>query len=477
MKVLLALHGYPPELVGGTEKACQTLARGLAMAGHEVVVVAGSMEHEGGFRTTSAHEDVPGAQAIKILRIHRSDLFFDHWQKSSSARVATEFQRIVREERPDIVHVHQWIRLTRDLVYRAALEGVPAVVTLHDLWTSCLITFRVRPDTGAFCEATLGPYPCLDCAAQVPPKTPWVSRESLFLGLAQHKGDLIRELSLAGAVIVPSEAHGAAMTRFLGMQEGVMRLELVPDGRDLELLKRRPLPTPAEHGRLVLGAWGHVHPVKGQDRILSALRRARNAQKITLHIAGGEPYAPYAEKVRAAAQGLDVHFHGPFEAEKLDEHPVSDVHAMVSGTRAHESYGLVLDEACALGVPMILPNTGAYAERLKEGAGALFYDAASGEGEEAGVDALAAVFDLLLEEPDRLGKVRAALPALKDVLTSVARHVELSREIYEKVIELGAPPKQVVPGLDWWVDRMQTENEIAWDKSLGRTPPEDLGLA
>lgn len=467
MKVILALHGYPPELVGGTEKVCQHLARGLVSQGHEVVVVAGSMQHEQGFRTSEATEDVPGAKPIRIVRIHRADLFFDHWQKSASARAANEFQRILREEKPDLVHVHQWIRLTRDLVYRAALEGIPAVVTLHDLWTSCLITFRIRPDTGRFCEAELGPHPCLDCAALVPPRTPWVSTESLVTALAQHKGDLLRELSMAGAVIVPSAGHGALVARFLGLGRDRLELEVVPHGRELELRPRPALAPPAEHEKLVLGAWGHIHPLKGQDRILAAMRRSRTPERIQLHIAGGEPHAPFAERVHRDAAGLDVHFHGPYEADRLDEHPVTAVHAMVSGTRAHESWGLVLDEAVALEVPMILPNTGAFAERMREGEGALFYDAHVGEGEEAGIAALAMLFDLLLEEPGRLDTVREHLPAPAAFLTSVLRHVELSLEIYAKVIARGAPQK---PALDGWSDRVQMENEKAWDESLGRTP-------
>ena len=176
MRVALVAHGYPPELEGGTEKSVRALAHGLVRDGVEVLVVAGSMEHEGGFRTSAAEDPVPGTgRVVRVHRIHRADLFFDHWQKSASVRVAEAFRRILRDERPDLVHVHHWIRLTRDLVACATAEGVPAAVTLHDLWTSCLVTFRVRPDTKEFCEAPLAPSPCLDCAALVPPRTPWVS--------------------------------------------------------------------------------------------------------------------------------------------------------------------------------------------------------------------------------------------------------------------------------------------------------------
>ena len=44
MKLLLAVHGYPPELCGGTEISVRELARGLARAGHEVTVVAGTLQ-------------------------------------------------------------------------------------------------------------------------------------------------------------------------------------------------------------------------------------------------------------------------------------------------------------------------------------------------------------------------------------------------------------------------------------------------
>jgi hypothetical protein len=83
---------------------------------------------------------------LTIVSVQRPDLFFDHWQKSRSVPVAERFVELLREERPAVLLVHHWIRLTRDLVFLAAREGIPAVVFLHDHWTSCLRVFRVRPD-------------------------------------------------------------------------------------------------------------------------------------------------------------------------------------------------------------------------------------------------------------------------------------------------------------------------------------------
>jgi glycosyltransferase involved in cell wall biosynthesis len=129
VKVALVLHGYPPELLGGTENAARELAHGLVRHGHEVVVVAGTLAHEQGFRRCLELDplreaDGGGARPIRVHKIHRADLYFDHWQKSASARASLAFRDILREERPDLVHVHHWIRLSRDLVHRAALERV-----------------------------------------------------------------------------------------------------------------------------------------------------------------------------------------------------------------------------------------------------------------------------------------------------------------------------------------------------------------
>lgn len=465
MKVLLAVHGYPPELVGGTENATRTLAHGLGRHGHEVVVVAGTLRHEQGFRRSLELDDA-GVRAIRVHKIHRADLYFDHWQKSASARASRAFGEILREERPDVVHVQHWIRLSRDLVQRAALERIPSVVTLHDLWTTCLVTFRVKPESGEFCEAKLAPSPCIRCAAQLPPRTPWLSYEAQGVALLERSADLARELELARAVLAPTRAHAEAVARYLGLPAEHLRVRVVPHGRDLALRARAPLPPPAETKKLVLGMWGHLYRLKGADRVLRALRRLCEPARVELHVAGGEPEAAFASEVHELARDLAVHFHGPFEAEALDRHPVSSVHAFVSGTRAHESWGLVLDEAVALGLPLVLPRSGAYAERLREGQGALFYEPGSEE-------ALAAVLERLLAEPDLWPALRAHLPAARDFTPGSEDVVRAHLALYEEARRAGPPEVRPVPERE----RLWQASEDAFGRELPRRTAEELGFA
>ncbi len=468
MKLALVLHGYPPELLGGTESAVRELAHGLAHAGHEVVVVAGTLRHEQGFRRSLELDDPGrGAAPIRVHRIHRADLYFDHWQKSGSARASLAFRDVLREERPELVHVHHWIRLSRDLVHRAALERIPAVVTLHDLWSTCLVTFRVKPESGEFCEAKLAPSPCLRCAAQVPPRTPWLSFEAQGVALLERSADLARELELARAVLAPTAAHAAAVLRYLGLAHERLEVRVVPNGRDLGLRARAPLAEPGASGKLVLGAWGHLYRLKGADTLLRAVRALRDPTRVAVQFAGGEPDPAFARELRGLAQGLDVTFHGPYASAELDRHPVSAVHAFVSGTKAHESYGLVLDEAVALGLPLVLPRSGAYAERLQEGQGALFY----APGDER---ALAAVLQRLLEQAGLLAQLRGALPAPSAFTPSVADNVRAHLALYDEALRAG--PRDDVRAVSER-ERIWQAHEDAWGRELARRTGEELGFA
>ncbi len=464
MKVLLVAHGYPPELVGGTENSVQALARGLAARGVDVVVVAGSMQYEEGFRLSADVDRDPASGAqVRVRRIHRADLFFDHWQKTASARVGAEFRRLLDEERPDVVHVHHWIRLTHDLVAHAAQAGIPAVVTLHDLWTTCLISFRVRSDTQEFCEAPLASAGCLECAGRMPPHTPWMTDSALEERFAARRADLVRELELARAVVVPTRAHAATVERFLGLDPARLALQVVPHGRDLALAP--PAPPPREAGRLVLASWGHLHPLKGPDLVLDAVGRLRDPSRVCLHLAGGDVLEEYTARLHAMAADLDVHFHGPFDPRELATHPVAGADVMVSGTRALESWGLVVDEAVALGMPLVLPRAGAFPERMTRGA--LFYDPRDAAS-------LAAVLQRLLDEDDLVARLRDDLSALSDVAPSVATHVEHLRGVYDDVARAGPPAP---PAADAGRHATLLAAEEEWDRALSTTSAEELGFA
>ncbi|MCE9593915.1 MAG: glycosyltransferase [Planctomycetes bacterium] len=277
MKVLLIAHGFPPELVGGTESSVEREALALLARGHDVCVVAGTLETSDSERELV--EPSSGRRA-RVVRLARTDLFADHWHKTLAPAVSARFRGVLRTFRPDVVHAHHWIRLSRDLVRVAAREGVPAIVSLHDAWTSCPIAFRVETARLSSCDAPVGPHPCLACAARVGPKTRWVKRESEFMLLAERQRDLGAELECARAWLVPTAAHRDLLASVGMWKSDDPRVRVFAPGPAPTLAElggavQRSRHEPREEGRLVVGVPGHLMRHKGQDLVLDAFERLR----------------------------------------------------------------------------------------------------------------------------------------------------------------------------------------------------------
>ena len=174
MKILLIVHGFPPECTGGTESYVLALAKELIGA-----------RSRGRGRHRIARRRARGPRRALRARGHQGPqdpperaLRRQLGQVATRPRSSRRSIGCSPSFRPDLVHVHHWIRLSRHLVELFHDRGIPAVCTLHDLWTTCPIAFRVRK--GSFCELPAGAASCHDCAphAEAPPTIARTPRRS-----------------------------------------------------------------------------------------------------------------------------------------------------------------------------------------------------------------------------------------------------------------------------------------------------------
>jgi len=386
VKVLHAVHNFPPEFRGGTERFVEELASAQAEAGHRVVVAAGTQQ-----RTASAAEAVRESwRGLPVLRLRRrARAFFDPGDRYDPG-IERLWRELLRAERPDVVHVHHWIDLTTSLVRSAAEEGFPAVLTLHDLTVTCARHFRLRPD-GVFCDA---PRTIEECAVCLAPDWPF-PRPELEAALRLRAADFEDELAAAARIVVPSQAHRRIVERLAAVDP--TRLVVAPHGCPAG--PRRAAP-PAPPPPLVLGHWGNLARVKGLALLFDATRRLGPGAPVEWHVWGREVEPGLVRELEAAAAGLRVTFHGAYGPEDLAGFGAR-LHAAVFPSLCHESYSFAVDEAAALGLPVAVSDRGAPAERVA-GFGEVF---ATGEP-----GALARVLRRWVEEPDRLASLRAAVP-------------------------------------------------------------------
>ena len=449
MRLAILLHAWPPEQLGGTELSTRRLVHALVARGHDVLVVAGTLEfsHPPSVRRRREVEPATG-RPYTVALVERSDPYFDHWQKHRCPGSSRAIAELLREHRIEVLHLHHWLRSSSDVVRRVGRLGIPTVATLHDHATTCLLGWRVHPVERKACERTFDPLGCARCAGAVPPHTPWLGLDRQAVAASERAEALAAELRATARVLVPSLAHGELLVR-MGLPAA--NLVAVPPLVPVDLLPREPLPSPAKGTPLRVGAWGISDEAKGGTLLREATRRL--AGRVELVLAGhaaGEP-----------EPGIEVH--GTFAPEELQGHPVTDVHVAASGTIALESYGLVASEAQALGLPLVLPLAGAFAERFSEGEGVLFYEQGSAEG-------LAAVLERLATEPGLLEAVRGRVRPAEE---NEATIVELLEGLYRQAVVEG-PPEAPAPA--WYEDRLAELAAEAWDDEVKARTRADLGF-
>jgi glycosyltransferase involved in cell wall biosynthesis len=163
MRILLLAQFFPPD-IGGEERHVFNLANTLAERGHQVAVatqrMAGVPDQETLASGVRVHRFVTAAMRMPgVYSTSRT-----HHPPLPDPLGIRELARITRQERPQVVHAHNWIVNSAVALRRSSPAGprFGLVLTLHDFSHVCATKRLMR--MGSACE---GPAVarCLTCAA------------------------------------------------------------------------------------------------------------------------------------------------------------------------------------------------------------------------------------------------------------------------------------------------------------------------
>ena len=396
MKVCFVTSYWPPEANGGTEQVVTALARELRALGAEVFAISGT-DAPGDRDVASEVHD-----GVTVHRLPRQPTEFGH-----GGRVLPRFPGLVRgllrEERPDVVHVHGFTTLGLGLTPVARELGARVVMTFHDLWVTCPRFFRV-PIDGITCPSGIDRAPCVPCV------NAWVQTDPAVveMGIAERDRLLRAEVALANVAIAPSVFAARLVRECLPYTEPVA---VVPHGLVRPVTVEHLAPRWRAGEPLRVGTFGGLVAVKGVRELVAAVA----GLPCELHLAGPFHEQGFEDEIRAlaAANATTLAVRGRYDG--TGRHPARDLHLAVFPSKCQETYGLVVDEALAHGVPAVLSDQGAFAERRGHGG--------------VVVTPLARLADVLRElvgSSDQITALRAAIPAsLPTIAQSAVRHLEL----------------------------------------------------
>jgi glycosyltransferase involved in cell wall biosynthesis len=395
MRILFILHQFFPEFGSGTERVALNLARMAQRAGHHVHVLAGSVDplgagampvadpFEGCFRLT--YQGLAVTLVPRRLLPATADIGLD-----ADEGLADALSAWMRAQRFDIAHVLHTMR-TATAVLAAQRCGLPYILTLTDFFVPCarinLVTCQ-----GEACEGPEAGRRCArDCLA--PPWTPDSYRRRFEQASAL----------LAGAAerVTPSEF----VARRYRESFPALAFRVIPHGIDLLALADGAAEVrPRQHGgplRLVHA--GVLIPQKGLAVLLRALALLPGREIVLTALGAPHGDPRYHADVRAlAAADPRVELLGALQARQVfAQFRRADLLCVPS--QISESYSLVLYEAAAAGVPALVSDLGAPAERVADtGAGRVV----AHTDPQAWADAIESVLD----SPGLLDSWRERLP-------------------------------------------------------------------
>lgn len=330
MRVVIVTEQYLP-MLGGVATVTVNLSQDLAAAGHQVWVVAPS---QGNYR----EEGMQGG-----VHVHRFASF--EWPSYDGQRIAFPpvalLHRLLRDVRPDIIHIHSPIVLGNLAQLLAGRMRVPVVATNHYMPINMAPTLSTGPLLGKSFEAIaysylVGFYNRCDFVT---------APTAIALGLLKQHG-----------LRAPARA----------ISNGIDLRQFSPKPRDEAL--RRQLGLPSD--RLLLLYLGRLSEEKRVDVLLDAMAQLR--EPAHLAIGGSGPARDDLEaQVATLGIGQRVTFLGRVEDGDLAAvYRLADLFVMPS---VAELQSVATLEALAVGLPVVAANIGALPELVLDGQNGLLF--------------------------------------------------------------------------------------------------------
>jgi len=364
VKVVLALHGWPPEDMGGTGLYVDALARSLQGLGHHVELLAPGDAGPPALRHTT-HDGLAGRR----LELPAPERWHDTWRRGAALPLLRAW---LRESDAEVLHVHHLSGLPLGLPALARELGLRVVISLHDYALPCA---RGQLLDRAL-EACEGPAParcgpCLGVHLALDPLS-----KAVAAPLARLPGLRARAHAVASQVPVderPLLSRDAAVARALRAAHVLHSPSRDLAGRfvtmghprptvlDLPLLRPLPPAPAAGPGPVRFLFASSIIPSKGPDVLLEAFR-ALPPGVAQLSFAGPAPaYDGRPGFGSALADAVHATPHtrwlGPLPHSEIA--PLLAAHdVLVLPSRWPENSPVIVREATAAGLRTILSAVG-----------------------------------------------------------------------------------------------------------------------
>jgi len=375
MKILQVIHGYPMRYNAGSEVYSQTLCQKLATK-HEIEVF--TREENTFIPDYVMHcETDPIDERVKLNIINIP--LEKHRYQYRIAEVDQQFEKVLANFKPDIVHIGHLNHLSTSLIAKIP-SNIPIIYTLHDYWLMCPRGQFIQRlpeninDVWGLCEAQEDSKCAIRCYGGYfsGAKEDLAYDSSYWADWIKRRMNYIKEIiPKVDYFIAPSQyLLGRFKNDFAIPDKKLIYLDY---GFDLERFNKR-IRTPSEP--FTFGYIGTHIPAKGIQLLIEAFSKLKG--KALLRIWGrnrGVDTKALKAMAESLSPGVDqrIEWLSEYNNQQIVADVFNKVDAIVVPSIWHENSPLVIHEALQVRVPVITANVGGMSEYVQHNINGLLF--------------------------------------------------------------------------------------------------------
>jgi glycosyltransferase involved in cell wall biosynthesis len=427
MKIVMAVHHFPPRYTGGAEWRAYRTAAALQARGHEMRVVCVEHIDTGPDGSVAWEDGVYDGIAVRRLSFNLAAAPDPLRWEYDNLWIGHHLQEFLSEHRPDVFHLIGGYLMSGRALQVVHQLGIPTVVTLTDFWFLCRRISMLRsngqvstlPINAAICVRCLGEEKRrYRLSGRIAPRLMdafWRLRKSRIRNVEARMTFLHQMLNQVNVIISPSQ-----FLRSIFIEAGVEpeRIILSRQGRDFPSLKSEMLQKMPSPG-LRVGYIGQIAWHKGVHVLFEAARQMPDASLSVRAYGDTTSFPEYTARLRRLIAGDErLELAGVYPRQRLSQ-VLRELDVIVVPSLWYENSPNAILEAFGHRTPVIASNLGGMAELVRDGENGLLFAPGDAEG-------LARQLRRLLDDPRVLPALRTGIGPVK----SVAQEMDELEEIY-----------------------------------------------
>lgn len=345
-RVLFCSNAYSPRFIGGAELIAEKYAGALRGMGYEAAVFAGDGQKVWGPHYSMQREDWNEVPVWRV-QLDATD-FANTGVNFVNRQVENRFEELLDAYRPTVVHCHNLIGLSVQLLHLAKRRGLRTGLTLHDHWMYCPRNTLMTP-AGQLCSPRCACTCQSNLSVAGERELPILLRDGMMRTIVQDV-DFFHFPS--------SYLHSVYLHWGLPPE----KCRVIPYGIEIERFAKIQRRRDADRVRLTFA--GYVGHHKGIELLVNAFIGTAEHPNLYLNVVGdGDLRKPLEARIREMKLADRVKFWKKIPNERMDE-IYEQTDCLVLPSVWPENHPVSINEALACGIPVIGSDSGGIPEMV-----------------------------------------------------------------------------------------------------------------